>query len=484
MTRINTNMASLMGTLYMNRNMESLNATLERMSTGLRINSAQDAPKDVIVSDVLRGELTGIESALRNAQRAENVMTTAEGAMGNIADLLLEIRQAVFEVANDAAMTEAEIEARQLELDKAVEAIGDVVSSSRFAGQQLLDGSLRYETGQVDPAAVTDLRIYKAPVAAAGGALPFQLELHRRAERAELVFANAAVASDVTVRLSGPRGEAEVELTAGMTSSAVMDVVNGTTAETGLDAELVDPGDPSQGVRILTCDYGSEVSFTAEVVEGNPGDFLLENASGNPATMDVGQDIQVDINGTRVTGEGLACHYARSSVDADIHFTSSWNDNGPGAETTFEITSGGALFQLGPRLSPDQQDSIGIPDMSTGNLGLSGVGFLDQLASGGGLDLSSGRLEEIMDVVDTASEQVSGMRSRIGSFQNNTLGMAIDNLSRMRESVSSARSRLVDADYAEESAAMVRQQVLVDATRAAIALAQQVPQHVLELLIQ
>lgn len=482
MSRIYTNLPSLLSALYMERNMQALNRSLERLATGIQINSARDDPGGIITTDALRGELTGIQSAITNAERANNLMATAEGSIEGISDLLLDIQATIFEVAGDGALTDEEIEAKQLEIDSNIEAINQLVQSASFAGQKLLDGSLGYQTSGVDAAAITDLAIHKAPVGSTTGEVAVMADLLVAAERGSLIFPNAALAGDVTVRFTGPGGSEMFEFATGTTSTDVMTAINSQSEMTGLIAELVN-GDPLQGVRIMTSEYGSAATVRVEVTEGNPADFALQDELGAPASADSGVDIQMNINNSLVVGQGLRCHYASASIDLEMYIAEAWNAAGPPASTGFEITSGGALFQIGQQIGADQQVSIGIPALDSSNLGRSTIGYLSDIASGGTLSLKSGQLSAISAIVEEAAQQISAIRPRIGSFQNNTLAMAINNLKRTEENVSAARSALLDTDYAAEAARVTQQEILVEAARAAAAMAQQMPRYVLRLLM-
>jgi len=482
MTRINTNLPSIMGALYMNRNMKALNVALERMATGIRINSAKDDPDGIIVTDVLRGELTGIQSAINNAERANNLMATAEGAAASVAELLLDIKAVVHEAASQGDLTEAEIQSKQNQIDNDIQAIDKIIASATFAGQNLLDGSLGYQTSGVDGAVITDLAINKAPVGAASGEIPVAAELLVQAERGSLIFPNAAIAGDVSVSFSGLEGSQKLDFNTGTSSTELALAINSTTENTGLMAELVN-GDPLQGVRIMTADYGSAATVRVEVMAGNPADFALQDELGAPAEADTGVDIELNINGSTVVGRGLQCHYASASLDMEMFIDEAWNAAGPPASTNFEIVSGGALFQIGPQIGAQQQDSIGIRPLDSTHLGRSALGYLGDLTSGAALSLQSGEMTSMIAVVDEGIQQVADIRARIGAFQNNTLGMTVDSLQQAYENISLARSSILDADYAEETAAMVRQQILTEATQAAMTMAHRVPQQVLGLLI-
>src|SRR5690606_34163637 len=110
MARINTNVASLTAQRGLSKAHRSLNETLQRLSSGLRINRGADDPAGLIASENLRSEIAGITQAIDNSSRASNVIATAEGALSEVAALLLNIKDLVVEAANTGALSQAEIE--------------------------------------------------------------------------------------------------------------------------------------------------------------------------------------------------------------------------------------------------------------------------------------------------------------------------------------------------------------------------------------
>ena len=123
MARINTNVASLTAQRGLSRTQKTLADTLQRLSTGLRINRGADDPAGLIASEGLRSEISGITQAIDNSARASNVIATAEGALQEVAALLLNIKDLVVEAANSGAISPEEIAANQLQIDSAVESI-------------------------------------------------------------------------------------------------------------------------------------------------------------------------------------------------------------------------------------------------------------------------------------------------------------------------------------------------------------------------
>src|SRR3954466_822622 len=162
MARINTNVSSLVAQRGLSTSQKSLNETLQRLSSGLRINRGADDPARLIASEGLRSEISGITQAIDNSQRASNVISTAEGALSEVASLLLNVKDLVVEAANSGALSPDEIAANQLQVDSAVESITRISNTTTFAGLKLLDGSLNYLTSGVNTTDIKSLDIAQA----------------------------------------------------------------------------------------------------------------------------------------------------------------------------------------------------------------------------------------------------------------------------------------------------------------------------------
>src|SRR5207248_8312086 len=154
MARINTNVASLTAQRGLAKTQRTLNDTLQRLSTGLRINRGADDPAGLIASEGLRSEIAGINQAIDNSQRASNVISTAEGSLNEVASLLLNVKNLVVQAANSGALSSDEIAANQLQVDSAVQSITRISDTTTFAGLKLIDGSLDYITSGVHTSAV------------------------------------------------------------------------------------------------------------------------------------------------------------------------------------------------------------------------------------------------------------------------------------------------------------------------------------------
>src|SRR5688572_23898145 len=146
MARINTNVASLTAQRGLARTQKQLSSTLQRLSSGLRINRGADDPAGLIASEGLRSEMAGINQGIDNSTRASNVIATAEGALSEVAALLLNIKSLAVQAANTGAFSDEEIRANQLQVDSAIDSITRISNTTTFAGLKLLNGNLDYLT--------------------------------------------------------------------------------------------------------------------------------------------------------------------------------------------------------------------------------------------------------------------------------------------------------------------------------------------------
>ncbi len=169
MSRINTNVSSLNAQNRLNRTNGDLQTALTRLSTGLRINTGKDDPAGLIASEALRSDITSINKALSNTQRANQIIGTADSALGQVSSLLNDIRGLVTEAANQGALSDDEIAANQLQIDSSLEAINRIAQTTTFQGRRLLDGSLDFQVAQgTGFNTVKDLQIDAANLGASG----------------------------------------------------------------------------------------------------------------------------------------------------------------------------------------------------------------------------------------------------------------------------------------------------------------------------
>jgi flagellin len=150
--------------------------------------------------------------------------------------------------------------------------------------------------------------------------------------------------------------------------------------------------------------------------------------------------------------------------------------------TSFMITGGGAVFQLGPDVNTNQQVSIGLQSVAASRLGNTAVGFLSQIVTGSDYSVEHGHTTRASEIVNEAIRQVAVLRGRLGSFERNTLQTNINSLSITVENLTASESAIRDTDFAVETSRLTRSQILVNAGTSVLALANSTPQSVLSLL--
>jgi flagellin len=476
MARINTNVSSLTAQRGLARSQQAMNDTLQRLSSGLRINRGADDPAGLIASEGLRSEISGISQAIDNSSRASNVIATAEGALSEVASLLLNVKDLVVEAANSGALSPEEVKANQLQIDSAVASITRISNTTTFAGLHLINGSLDYVTSGVDTTAITALHIQQANFGTNAN-IPVQVNVITSARTAELEFRGSAVTSTVTLDINGNDGVETLTFLSGTTASAIAYAINRSTDSTGVSAALINPANANSGIVFMSTGYGTK-SFVSVIAQTGSGSFATTDTAGNGKQRATGVDAVATVNGALTVGDGLNIKLNTTGLDVELTLDKSFG----AGQTSFAVTGGGSLFQLGPQVSSNQQINIGIQSVAASKLGDNEAGFLNDLVTGGDASIVSGNSRAASKILERAIQQVAILRGRLGAFEKNTLQTNMNSLSVALENVTSSESSIRDADFAKETAELTRSQILVQAGTSVLSTANSTPQSVLSLL--
>ncbi|HEY7090830.1 MAG TPA: flagellin [Tepidisphaeraceae bacterium] len=474
MARINTNVASLTAQRGLAKSQKTLSDTLQRLSSGLRINRGADDPAGLIASESLRSEISGITQAIDNSQRASNVIATAEGALGEVASLLLNVKSLVVQAANAGALSPDEVAANQLQVDSAISSITRISNTTTFAGLHLLNGSLDYVTSGVVTSAIKALQINQANFGS-NTSIPVQVQVVTSARTADLEFRASSIANALTLEISGNDGVDVLQFTSGTTASGIAFAINRISDTTGVTANLINSANPASGIAFHSTGYGSKsyVSLRAQT-----GSFATVDQNGNGKARAEGADAVATVNGALTVGDGLNIKLNTTTLDLNLTLDAAF---GAGS-SNFAITGGGALFQLGAQVVSNQQVNIGISSVAASKLGDNNVGFLNDLVTGGNATLVGGKAGQASKIIEKAINQVAILRGRLGAFEKNTLDTNMNSLGVALENVTSSESSIRDADFAQETAALTRAQILTQAGTSVLATANATPQTVLSLL--
>lgn len=491
MARINTNIASLIAQTNLARSSDDLALRLRRLSTGLRINRGADDPAGLIISERLRSEIQGIGQAVKNSERASLVIATTEGYLAEVSDLLTSIRSLIVGAANTGAVSKEEIEANQLQVDSAIASITRISNTASFAGLQLLNGAMEYLTSGIAASAIAGVDIFSAQFGNNTN-ISVNVEVISSAQTASLFLsgnttgATGELLSSVTIEVAGTLGVQTLSFVSGTNLSAVVAAVNTLRDSTGVSAVLVSATNQSSGLTFNSINYGSD-EFVSVSKIGLGGDFfsVADTQSGNIIKRDEGEDVQAIINGALAVGKGLDITLNTQSLSLQLELTAAYSQV-TGSATTFVITGGGANFQLGPDISATQQVGFGVQSVAASRVGgttLSGTRFfLESVKSGGANSLISGRTFQAAEILQSAITDISVLRGRLGSFERNTIQTNIRSLQVGLENITASESIIRDADFAAETAALTRAQILMQAGTSVLATANLSSQNVLQLL--
>lgn len=499
MTRINTNIPSILGQRVLGQNNSSLGVSLERLSTGLKINRGKDDPAGLIASENLRAEKSALNAAIGNAERADQVMNIAEGGLQEVSSLLTELQGLLTTSANTAGLSESEKEANQLQIDSILQTVDRIAGSTNFQGNKLLNGNFDYQVDTV-ASGVTDFEVRGAKFD--GASQDVQAIVTQSAQQAGVFVSFGAGALDLTtgsqfvIEIGGALGSRELQFASGATLAQITTAINSISDVTGVTATA-----SSTNINLTSDGFGSSefvsvqvnnvggLSTGSGIVQLEADDFntadttaITTFANAGNGVRDEGQDIGGSINGLLAVGRGK--ELSVNSDFLDVAFTlNTATSQSLASVNAFTINGGGADFQLASQVNVAGKVSIGIGDITTRKLGSSETGFLDDLGSGKAFNVVDGdNLNKAQDIVGKAIEQVSSTRGRLGAFQKNVVGATIRSLNVGLENTTAAESVIRDADFAAETAALTRNQILVQASTNVLSLANQSPQNVLSLL--
>ena len=489
MSRINQNIPSLIAQRVLGGQNKGLAQSLQRLSTGLRINRGADDPAGLIASENLRAEKTAINSAISNSQRAEQVVNVAEGGLQEVSNMLVELQGLVGATANEAGVSQEERDANQLQIDSILQTIDRIANATSFQGTKLLNGNFDYTvSGQAS--SLSDVTINAAKLSDSGAARAVTVTVLQSAQTGAVFlstgasFANGG-SGEVSFEITGTKGVQQFTFASGTSQANVLAAINSFKDALGVSA--IQNGTDAARVQINSTGYGAD-SFVRvkELSNENAGtNFIFSSAASATGVADLkdfGRNATILINGTQATTDGLTARVSSDGFDVSVSIDGTSSLNAAGQSTTFNITGGGANFNLAPSVNLAGKVSLGIETVTTGNLGGNGAGFLSDLKSGGSANVQNGDLSKAQEVIDSAIKQVSSLRGRLGAFQKNVVGATISSLGVALENTTAAESAIRDTDFAAETASMTRAQILSQAATQSLSLANSAPQQVLSLI--
>lgn len=488
---INTNVASLNAQRQLNGSQSALNTSLERLSSGLRINSAKDDAAGLAISERMSSQIRGLNQAARNANDGISLAQTAEGALSEIGNNLQRIRELAVQSAN-ATNTASDRAALQAEVDQLTSEITRVAGQTQFNGLNLLDGSFANQNFQVGANAGQTIS-----VSSIGDSRASALGSNVLSTGGSLMGKAIAATADLTAP-NGNGAAAETDLTLSTAQGGTTSAIS-----YGLSAG-------ANGVAAAINSAGTSVGLSAVATNsatlGNLGEagtvsMTLNGQAISAAVTSTGDlsTLAAAINGVADT-TGVSASFADPNNKAAITLsTTDGRDitvldfNNSATTKTADITGlGGAAVTLTGGAVTDSTRVVGKVDIFSSKGAITAANAnTDAFASAGATSsfsdvasvsiTSASGSQAAIRVLDEALQQINSSRGDLGALQNR-FQSTISSLQTNAENLSASRSRIRDADFAAETASLTRSQILQQAGVAMLAQANALPNNVLSLL--
>ena len=466
---VNTNVSSLNAQRNLSKSGEGLATSMERLSSGMRINSAKDDAAGLQISNRLTSQINGLAVAQRNANDGISMAQTAEGAMGESTNILQRMRELALQSANgsnskeDRDALQKEVSALQTELTR-------IAETTSFGGQQLLDGSYGTKSFQVGANANELINVTLKDISAEqiGGtyAISSTAGSSFGVESGTPVLNDSGISQQISITAAGKTEDITIDATSSVTETASSINAAGTDvraeAVSKVDIELNASltGTMSIGDHEITLSNETSASLASKLEE-----FGYEvNLNGTTIELDTrgvdGIVIQGDSNASNdfsiTSRNGTAVAGGVTGANAVASFTSSLEFS---SEKTFSVSNaGGQLAAAGPTVVTATDVHVDQIDIST------------QAGS-----------QTAISIIDAAIADIDSQRADLGAVQNR-FGHTISNLANISENVSASRSRIQDTDFATETAQMTKNQILQQAGTSILSQANQIPQAAISLL--
>lgn len=503
---VNTNIASLNTQRNLGSSSNALSTSLQRLSTGSRINSAKDDAAGLQISNRMTSQINGLGVAVRNANDGISISQTAEGALQQSTNILQRMRDLSLQSAN-GTNDATDRKALQNEIVTLKNEMNRIAETTTFGGRKVLDGSFTGVDFQVGANANETIRVNVNGAAAtdlgnnalsAAKSNPTNGMLGKTtAAAATNVAGNGVTATVFTV--TGVEGQKTANVAAGASAKAIAAAVNGVSSDTGVQAEaqtkakITDLGAVGTVSFKLTGSNTTAADIQAHVSDVTDLSSLRDAVNAQTATT--GITAQIDDKGSLTliskTGDNIAIQDFKNSAQPDtgtatLAKVQSFGIDGTpatasatlattgsaGAANDSTIVTGDVSFnsRSGFSISADTATVLAnAPTNSTKDT----VSAIDVSTANGA--------QNAIAVIDAALSQIDSDRSALGAVQNR-FENTIANLQNIGENVSAARGRIQDTDFAAETANLSKNQILQQAGTAILAQANQLPQAVLSLL--
>jgi flagellin len=492
--QINTNVTAMNALQNLDNVSNSVNTSIERLSSGLRINTAADDPSGYIISQSLKAQIGGLNQAISNSQEATNLIQTAEGGLSQVTSLLDSIRQLAVHASNTGVNDQTAVQADQTQIQSALASIQQIATQTQFGDKSLLNGTSGVTASVVSITNVGGIyiggTIGNGVITQTGNVT---VTVNNAATRAVSMAAGVTYAS-VNASISTVNGTTTgaggtvvingqtVTVTGAQTVQSMLNAINNLSGSTGVSAAFSAAN--GSGYIVLTqtnygANYGITESESASILGGVAGlSSTGANATVTVVAMGLVAGSATTVVSTFVGGRGAADSglYVTDTNGNSILMTEAGNKTTT-AMAVANVTAGNLQFQVGANAGQTVNTSLG--NIQTQNLGGSVVS--GQNLSTINVTTSQGATNAIQ-IVDNSISQVSQLSANLGAFQNNVLNSAIQYMGVGVQNLSASESQIADTDVAAEVTSLTKNQIIEQAAVSVLAQANAAPQMVLKLL--
>ncbi len=493
---INTNVGSLNAQRNLAKSQLDLNTSMQRLSSGLRINSAKDDAAGLAISDRMTAQIRGLNQASRNAGDGISLAQTAEGAMQESTNILQRMRELAVQAAN-ATNSAADRSALQAEVNQLKSEMNRIANSTTFNGLKILDGSFVSQQFQVGPNANETIGVSIKSMAAddlGRYTLANTDGINQTAQQgtgsmtaaAGTLPTNNTVAAQ-TLTVSGSKGADTIPIGAGATAFDIATQITNSASKTGVTAtaraEVTLDTLSADGIVTMTLGSGGNTAtINASVTQTDLTGLatVINDQSGTTgitATVDGGELTLIQAEGKNIELSAFS-HTSAGNIRVVPQ----------DGDTTQTLTAANHSTKIAGVVELSSQDSY----TATSTLGAAAGSVFNNTAGG---DQVIAGLEEVtaidigdvagandaLNIVDAALNKIDSQRADLGALQNR-FESTISNLQNVAENLTAARSRIRDADIAQETSEMTKANILQQAGVAILAQANQTPQLALQLL--
>src|SRR5690554_3764522 len=486
---INTNIASLNAQRNLNNSQSAGDVAMQRLSSGLRINSAKDDAAGLAISERFTSQITGLTQAVRNANDGISLAQTAEGALDEVTSNLQRIRELAVQAAN-ATNSDSDRQALNQEVQQRIAEVNRIASQTSFNGLKVLDGTFGVQNFQVGANAgeTSSVRGGDARGSQLGAVVAQTTGLSDTmvTRPTSESFSQTGRTSALELNMSGNFGGTLISFTAtGADAGALAGAINTELGNQGV-TDVTASIDAVTGELVFTNESDSKFSFTGQLTDSTAPDPVtrqvqttLDEASLSLADQFARREVlsfNVNVNGTQIeVTDATSMQDVLAKINAETPNTGvSAYLNASNTEIYFSSEQG---TDFSVTISLDTDGDGTLDDLPA----ITGV-TADNYISLNDIDISTSEGADLaLIAIDYAIGEINSFRADLGAIQNR-FETTIANLSTSVENLSAARSRIQDADFAQESAELARTRVLQQAGLSVLAQANAKPQDVLQLL--